>query len=382
MNNKTIKTLHETLYGSVVLSEEPDTHEKVICKWCNKALYEEIKDKKKENPVKEAEILKKIASKVGDKNHNIIKMLRFEEDEHFYCAVLEYAELGDLFGIVSKKQLELDVAWKMFKQMADGVEFLHQNNIVHLDLSLENLFVANGNLVKIGDFGVAQELEVDEETKQVKAFFNMSDEEKKKSPPGKLGYMPPEVLQGKTFDGRLVDVFSLGVCLFSMLFNCPPFYRASSSDTCYRFLTKGDLKTRISKLLLSWNMNERANNNDLDLVSGMLQFDPSKRMTIHDVIAHLNKYRENLGISDDKGEDVLDDESSNTGDDESTIIKDDTSAAIKDVKRVESKDVESVESNDDAKVVTVGDESTAIKVDESKSIEDADSLTVQEEEKD
>lgn len=373
MNNKKIKTLHETLYGSVILSEEPHTHKKVICKWCNKALYEEIKDKKKENPLKEVEILKKIATQFGNECHNIIKLLRFEEDEHFYCAVLEYAELGDLFGIVQNKSLELDVVWKMFHQVANGIDFLHRNNIVHLDLSLENLFVSNGNLVKIGDFGVAQELEVDEETKQVKAFFNVSDEEKNKSPPGKIGYMPPEVLQGKKFDGRLVDTFSLGVCLFSMLFNCPPFYRASSSDTCFRFLLKGDLKSRINKLLISWKMTARANDNDLDLVAGMLQFDPSKRMTINDVMVHLKKYRPDLEMEENDDGDTEDVEKVAIADDQLTNIKDSTGAAIKDDTSTIVTDVKDITIKDD--------KSTAIKDDLNKFIAD-ESVSVNDEEKD
>ncbi len=86
------------------------------------------------------------------------------------------------------------------KQLCAGVQCLHDNEISHRDLSLENVFVTADNVLKIGDFGQAS-------TEHFDFCFS-----------GKKAYRAPEVYNlGTQYDTRLADIFSLGVCMFCVL---------------------------------------------------------------------------------------------------------------------------------------------------------------------
>lgn len=68
---------------------------------------------------------------------------------------MEYAEKGDFFSYVVKKKFSDPIIRYYFRQLIDGLEYLHGEKYVHRDLKLENLLVdANFNL-KIADFGYA-----------------------------------------------------------------------------------------------------------------------------------------------------------------------------------------------------------------------------------
>ena len=125
---------------------------------------------------------------------------------------MEYCDLGNLYTIQSKlpaKAFTLDEATGIFNQVLRGVEVIHKNQIVHRDIKLENIFVRKnekgGLLCKIGDFGLAR-------------FVEMTAN----SNCGTQNYMAPEILRSTPY-GQAVDVWSLGVIFFYLLFAEFPF---------------------------------------------------------------------------------------------------------------------------------------------------------------
>ena len=90
------------------------------------------------------------------------------------------------------------------------MEYLHSNDVIHRDIKLENILVdAEGNL-KISDFGFAE-------------FENVDKLQTKK---GTKSYMAPEIRLGEVYNGKQIDIFSLGVVLFLMVAGHFPFDKA------------------------------------------------------------------------------------------------------------------------------------------------------------
>ena len=116
----------------------------------------------------------------------------------------------------------------------DALGYLHENNIVHRDIKLENILLDSNLEAQIIDFGYA---EVREE--------NISDSDAKLEIKGTESYMSPELLNPgikvpNSSEGGInlkkADVFALGVSLFTMVMGCPPFHSSSKSDSYYRHL--------------------------------------------------------------------------------------------------------------------------------------------------
>ena len=83
-----------------------------------------------------------------------------------------------------------------------GVKYLHHHRVLHRDLKLGNLFLDDNMKLKIGDFGLAAQLE--------------HDGEKKKTICGTPNYIAPEILDGKTGHSYEVDIWSLGVTFWEL----------------------------------------------------------------------------------------------------------------------------------------------------------------------
>ena len=102
-------------------------------------------------------------------------------------------------------------------QMLNGIKYLHQNKVIHRDLKLGNLFLSEKLEIKLGDFGLAAKVEF--------------DGEKKRTICGTPNYIAPEILEGKTGHSYEVDIWSLGVILYTLLIGKPPFETAEVKST-------------------------------------------------------------------------------------------------------------------------------------------------------
>jgi protein-serine/threonine kinase len=94
-------------------------------------------------------------------NHpNVVKTLRLCTNKGRWCHVMEYCDQGDLFGLVQKGYLK-DADRQtdrecLFKQLLQGVRYLHCRGIAHRDIKLENLLITCNGYLKITDFGVSE----------------------------------------------------------------------------------------------------------------------------------------------------------------------------------------------------------------------------------
>ena len=106
------------------------------------------------------------------------------------CIVMEYAEAGDLASKlkVSRGHLRENVILDWFIQICLAVNAIHQKHILHRDIKTQNIFLTSQGIIKVGDFGVARELQ--NTFDQAHTFV------------GTPYYLSPELVQEKPYDTR------------------------------------------------------------------------------------------------------------------------------------------------------------------------------------
>ncbi len=139
---------------------------------------------------------------------------------------------------------------------------MHQEKVIHRDLKLGNLFLNDQMQVKVGDFGLA-----------TKVVF---DGEKKRTICGTPNYIAPEVLSSRTGHSYEVDLWSIGVILYTILIGRPPF-ETSNVKTTYK---------RIRMNSYSFPEHIPINPQGKDLISKLLRSDPKKRISLQGVLDH------------------------------------------------------------------------------------------------
>ncbi|MEM2242004.1 MAG: serine/threonine-protein kinase [Nitrososphaerota archaeon] len=150
---------------------------------------------------KEAKILERIH------HPHLIKFIDFKKG--YAMIVLEYCKNGSLRTLLnSLGRLDLQTALIIAIQTGSALDYLHKNEILHLDIKPSNILFTSDGILKVSDFNIAR---------------LMSSEEESKSQ-GTPGYAAPEQIYkefGKV--GPYTDVFSLAVVLYEMLSGTKPF---------------------------------------------------------------------------------------------------------------------------------------------------------------
>jgi len=151
------------------------------------------------------------------------------------------------------------------EQIKDVISYMQDKKAVHRDLKLENILVDNGLTLKVADFGFATYKKISKLT----------------SYRGTKTYMAPEIKEGKTYDGRLTDIFSAGVILFIIVLGIFPFSEAKKDEYYYKLIYEGKLE-KYWKKTGGENLSEEFK----DLVLKMLAYNPAKRPTIAEIKKH------------------------------------------------------------------------------------------------
>ena len=237
---------------------------------------------------KEFEILKCL------KHEHIVVTFDFISCNRIVAMAMECIPCGDLHDfIIHHWPVSVDARKKYTTQVVSAVDYMHSIGIAHCDLKLENMLIrANGD-IKIIDFGSA--LKVSDATYENFAYIATTPE-----------YLPPEIFcatAGEGYDIRAIDEWSLGVVLFILLTGRFPFGEVDQSR-----IAKYIKKMRSASSFQLRQSEERFiyfEKDYLDIVRGLLAFDPDKRLPVCRVpqMAFLKKT-----LSVDDIDDVIDKE--------------------------------------------------------------------------
>eukprot|EP01027_Heterolobosea_sp_BB2_P010054 GEZU01014802.1.p1 GENE.GEZU01014802.1~~GEZU01014802.1.p1 ORF type:complete len:309 (+),score=100.07 GEZU01014802.1:148-1074(+) len=163
---------------------------------------------------------------------------------------------------VHRRLSEAEAKYFLF-QIVLGVKFLHEHNIIHRDLKLGNIFLNDNMEVKIGDFGLATQITFEGERKLTVC--------------GTPNYIAPEILSGRgkghSFE---VDIWSLGVILYTLLIGKPPF-ETNDVHTTY---------TRIKTNTYTFPPEYPISENAKSLIRDLLNPVPENRPSLDEILRH------------------------------------------------------------------------------------------------
>ena len=199
-----IKILGEGAFGKATLIQDKFTSELQVMKEINlRNLDEKAKSQLKEEG--------KIISQLDHKN--IIKLYDDYHELNKEYLFMEYADGGDLMNQITKAINNREIIPELkiinwFIEICEAIKYIHNKNILHRDLKELNIFLTSNNNIKLGDFGLAKQLNANNNV-----AFTMV---------GTIIYESPEILNGRPYDKKS-DIWSLGVILYHLLTLKHPF---------------------------------------------------------------------------------------------------------------------------------------------------------------
>ncbi|XP_069124011.1 calcium/calmodulin-dependent protein kinase type II delta chain-like isoform X12 [Argopecten irradians] len=201
------------------------------------------------------------------KHPNIVRLHDSIQDEGFHYLVFDLVTGGELFeDIVAREFYSEADASHCMQQILESVNYCHQHGIVHRDLKPENLLLASkakGAAVKLADFGLAIEIQGDQQ-----AWFGFA---------GTPGYLSPEVLRKDPY-GKPVDIWACGVILYILLVGYPPFWD-EDQHRLYAQIKAGAYDYPSPE----WDtVTPEAKN----LINSMLTVNPAKRINATEALKH------------------------------------------------------------------------------------------------
>nr|XP_043615888.1 serine/threonine-protein kinase STY46-like [Erigeron canadensis] len=167
----------------------------------------------------EVYIMRKIRHK------NVVQFIGACTKPSSLCIVTEFMSGGSVYDYLHKRKgtFKLPILIKVAIDISRGMNYLHQNNIIHRDLKAANLLMDENDVVKVADFGVAR----------VKAQTGVMTAET-----GTYRWMAPEVIEHKPYDLK-ADVFSFGIVLWELLTGKLPYEYLTPVQAAIGVVQKG-----------------------------------------------------------------------------------------------------------------------------------------------
>ena len=136
------------------------------------------------------------------KNPNTTKYFKgFYQNQSLYI-IYEYMNNNDLEGFLNayislNKPIETNTLWNIFMQCISSLKYIHDNNIIHRNITLTNIFMSENKIIKLGDFRFS--------------FLSKNENVQKKENP----YKSPEMKKNKNFDKKS-DIYAMGVVFYKL----------------------------------------------------------------------------------------------------------------------------------------------------------------------
>ncbi|XP_052900602.1 serine/threonine-protein kinase ULK3 [Anopheles moucheti] len=205
-----------------------------------------------DNIISEISLLKRL------KHRHIVEMRDFLWDDENIYILMEYCNAGNLSSYIKQNRTLDEVTCRRFlQQLALALRYMRQNDVSHLDLKPANLLLTKESgtcTLKVGDFGFAQRLKLNQENTAVK---------------GSPLYMAPEILLNTSY-GPAADLWSVGVILYECLFGKAPYSSTSLHELAGR-IHRNDPITIPGRPTISSDCRQ--------LLTSLLQRDPVRRIT-------------------------------------------------------------------------------------------------------
>jgi len=245
--------------------------------------------------------------KQGDEDKE--QKIASEQEKKTLCLVLEYCPLTLLQKVQEEGRITEPEAARVLQQLVNALKLLHSNNIMHRDIKLSNILLTTNDfedddndpetltIVKLADFGIATTLktttlrnakarytivgtsaymapEIDDSTDHTEVGRSVWEKQKQD---GKLPELPP--IGVDLLDSHYttqVDVFGLGVTLHAMVTGNTPEINDDDTDSDFCF---GCCSVHLE-------IPDFLSSNCMELLSGLLEDDPNRRLTLEQVQQH------------------------------------------------------------------------------------------------
>ncbi|KAI9259463.1 kinase-like domain-containing protein [Phascolomyces articulosus] len=220
----------------------------------------------------EKEYVKKVTAEfcIGSTLHNanIIETLDLIQERSSFYEIMEYAP-NDLFNIVMSGKMTREEIACTWRQMLNGVDYLHSMGIAHRDLKLDNMMLDERGVVKIIDFGCS-------------VVYKYPFEDKIHRTKGICGsdpYIAPEQYSAPDYDPALSDLWSCAIVFICMTIRRFPWRipRASQDQSFKNFVNPNSQGAQRLFKLLPREARE--------IFPRILQVDPAKRCSLKDILS-------------------------------------------------------------------------------------------------
>ncbi|XP_020410762.1 serine/threonine-protein kinase STY46 isoform X1 [Prunus persica] len=197
------------------------------------------------------------------RHKNVVQLIGACTKPPKLCIVTEFLSGGSMYDFVHKQTgaLSLQFLLRVAIDVSRGMNYLHQNNIIHRDLKAANLLMDDNGVVKVADFGIAR----------VQAQSGVMTAET-----GTYRWMAPEVIEHKPYDHK-ADVFSFGVVLWELLTGKLPYENSTPLQAAVGVVQKG-LRPTIPR---------HTNPMLMELMERCWQQDPSLRPEFSEIVKML-----------------------------------------------------------------------------------------------
>ena len=203
---------------------------------------------------------------------NLVRAYDAGEDGNVQYLVVEYVPGTDLRRLVrTRGRLSVQQAANVIMQSARGLEYAHQQRLIHRDVKPGNILVTPDGIAKVSDLGLA-------------GFLHETDSDPRKGKiVGTADYLAPEQITNPFEPTKLSDIYSLGCTLYYSITGKVPYPGGNAKNKAQRHLEETPWHPR--------RFNEEVSDEFVDLIADMMEKDPSVRIqSMAEVVSRLEPW--------------------------------------------------------------------------------------------